>query len=132
MDAGTTAFGGRWCGSNTAAGGPGPYSPRSDRFLDMKNRIHDCMLRSMNGRKLPDVSSELNSMIEYMKWLATGMQVADYTKVVGQGNIKVSDLTRPTDPVRGKTIYLGSWPVIPVRRLIPLPKAHITRGRLHI
>lgn len=107
MDSGTTAFGTPWAvvWFKYGAGGPGPYSPRSDRFLDMKNRIHDCMLRSMNGRQLPDDSYELNSMIEYMKWLSSGMQITDWTKVVGQGNIKVSDLTRPTDPVRGKTIY---------------------------
>jgi thiosulfate dehydrogenase len=107
IDSGTSAFGTPWAvvWFKYGAGGPGPYSARSNRFLDMKNRIHDCMQRSMNGTPLPDNSYELASMIEYMKWLSTGMQVTDWNKVVGQGNTRTADLTRPADPVRGKIVY---------------------------
>jgi thiosulfate dehydrogenase len=107
LDEGKAAFGASWAvvWYKYGAGGQGPYSARSDRYLDMKNRIHDCMQRSMHGRQLPDDSYELASMIEYMKWLATGMRVADWTQVVGQGNIRVNDMTRPADPVRGRQVY---------------------------
>ncbi len=105
MDTGTTAFGTPWAVVAFKYGGSGLYSARSNRYLEMKNRIHDCMLRSMHGTQLPDDSYELNSMIEYMKWLSTGLQIADWTKVVGQGNMRIPDLTRPADPVRGKTVY---------------------------
>ncbi len=107
MDTGTAAFGAPWAvvWFKYGAGGQGPYSSRSNRYLDMNNRIHDCMQRSMHGTPLPNGSYELNSMIEYMKWLSTGMQVADWTKVVGQGSISVKEMTRPADPVRGKVVY---------------------------
>lgn len=107
LDKGTAAFGNPWAvvWYKYGAGGQGPYSARSNRYLDMPNRINDCMLRSMNGKELPRDGYEMNSMVEYMKWLATGMQITDWTKVVGQGSIKVSDMTRAADPVRGKTVY---------------------------
>lgn len=107
IDEGTSAFGAPWAvvWFKYGAGGRGPYSARSDRYLDMNNRIHDCMQRSMHGTPLPDDSYELASMIEYMRWLATGMQVTDWTKVVGQGNMSVTPLTRPADPEHGKQVY---------------------------
>jgi len=105
LDEGRAAFGTPWAVVAYKYGGKGTYSARSNRYLDMKNRIHDCTQRSMNGYQLPDDSYELLSMVEYMNWMATGMKVADWTKVVGQGNAKASDLTRPADPVRGRTVY---------------------------
>ncbi len=90
------------------AGGQGPYSARSNRYLDMTNRINDCLQRSMNSlnaQELPRGGYEMNSMIEYMKWLSTGMLVSDWTLVKGANNIAVPALTRPADPVRGKTVY---------------------------
>jgi thiosulfate dehydrogenase len=108
LDEGTAALGTPWAvvWYKYGAGGQGPYSARSDRFLDMKNRIHDCMLRSMDGLQLPDNSYELASMVEYMKWLSTGMQISDWTKVVGQTTMSVPALTRPADPVHGKEVYV--------------------------
>lgn len=109
LDEGRAAHGQPWAvvWYKYGAGGQGPYSARSNRYLDMKNRIHDCMQRSMFGTQLPDTSYEMNSMIEYMKWMATGLQVADWNLVTSKGasNISVASLTRAADPVRGKTVY---------------------------
>lgn len=109
MDEGKAAHGQPWAvvWYKYGAGGPGPYSARSNRFLDMKNRIHDCMQRSMYGMQLPDDSYEMLSMIEYMKWLATGLKVADWNLVTPKGasNVAVASIPRPADPVRGKTVY---------------------------
>lgn len=109
LDNGTSAYGTPWAvvwwKYGNGGTDKGPYSARSNRYLDMKNRIHDCTVRSMNGFQLPDDSYELLSMIEYMKWLATGMKVTPYTSVKGQANISVTALTRAADPVRGKTVY---------------------------
>lgn len=62
----------------------------------------------MNGTKLPDDSRELLSIIEYMKWLATGIKVADWRTITqGTSNVKVSELSpsRPADPIRGEGVY---------------------------
>ncbi len=109
---------------------PGSWSARTNSYLTMKNRIHDCTMRSMNGFKLPDDSYELNSMVEYMKWLSTGIKVstvptdpAAHTTTTGQniweklarhgaanvidtGNIANFEMSRAADPkVRGKAVY---------------------------
>lgn len=109
LQEGRAAFGASWAVVYYKYGGgvlgKGPYSTRSNRVLDMNNRIHDCMQRSMNGFQLPDDSYELQSMIAYMRWLSTGLKIADWSKVIGQGNINVPELSRPADPVRGKLVY---------------------------
>ena len=101
---GTSAFGNPWAVVYLKYASS-PYSARSNRNLDMTNRINDCMLRSQNGKELPRGSYEVNSMIEYFKWLSTGMKVSDWTKVVGQGSMKVADMTRAADPKKGKLVY---------------------------
>ena len=110
MDEGNSAFGTPWAvvWYKYGGGGVSPYSARSNRFLDMKNRIHDCMQRSMNGKQLPDDSYEMSAMIEYMKWMSSGLQLApaDWNKVVGQGNIRVPDIAgRRANPDNGKIVY---------------------------
>ena len=108
LEDGRSAYGQPWAvvWYKYGAGARGPWSARSNQYLDMKNRIHDCTVRSMNGTRLPDDSYQLLSMIEYMKWLSTGIKVADWTKVNhGSNNVSVTELTRPADPVRGKTVY---------------------------
>ena len=110
MDEGVGAFGASWAVVGYKYGGNGRYSARSNRYLTMKNRVHDCMLRSMNGRQLPDDSYELAAIIAYMEWLGQGIQApltsADWAKVVGQGNISVPDIAgRRANPDNGKIIY---------------------------
>lgn len=110
LDDGKAAHGQPWAvvWYKYGAGGQGPYSARSNRYLDMKNRIHDCTIRSMDGNKqLPDDSYELLSMVEYMKWLGTGLLVSDWNLVTPKGgnNISAGTLSRAADPVRGKTVY---------------------------
>jgi len=110
MESGRAAYGQPWAvvWYKYGAGGQGPWSARSNQYLNMKNRIHDCTQRSMNGTRLPDDSYQLNSMIEYMKWLSTGMKVAYSSVNHGNNNIAapvVAELTRAADPVRGKTVY---------------------------
>ena len=125
IESGRAAYGQPWeaiffkYGITNADGNIGQFSGRSNRYLDMKNRIHDCTIRSMNGRQLPDDSEELLSMIAYMEWLSTGIKVFDANGVGdwnrlalhGAGNVAVSapvdaaGKQRAADPVRGKTVY---------------------------
>lgn len=110
MDEGVGAFGASWAVVGYKYGGNGRYSARSNRYLTMTNRIHDCMLRSMNGRQLPDDSYPMKSMIAYMEWLGTGIQApltpTDWAKVVGQGNIRVNDIAgRRANTDNGKIVY---------------------------
>ena len=125
LESGRGAYGQPWAavwfkyGITNPDGNIGQFSGRSNRYLDMKNRIHDCTMRSMNGRQLPDDSEELLSMIAYMEWLSTGIKVFDANGVGdwnrlalhGAGNVPVSARVDSAgkqiavDPVRGKTVY---------------------------
>jgi thiosulfate dehydrogenase len=109
MDAGATAWGAPWAVVYIKYGngvpGVGPYAERSDRNLDVENRVNDCMMRSVNGIELPRDSHEMLSIKAFFKWMSTGMQVSDFNQVVGQGTPVVPDLTRAADPVRGKVVY---------------------------
>ncbi len=108
LEVGRAAYGQPWAVVVKKYAGTGTWSARSNVFLTMKNRIHDCTMRSMNGTKLPDDSREMLSMVAYMEWLATGIKVADWKTITqGTSNVKVSELSppRPADPIRGKGVY---------------------------
>ena len=46
------------------------YRGREDKIGNLKERINGCFERSMNGRKLPDDSKEMNAFIAYIGWLS--------------------------------------------------------------
>ena len=51
------------------------YRSRSASVQIIEDRIDDCFLRSMNGRKLPRESTEMRDMIAYMAFLSRGTAV---------------------------------------------------------
>ncbi len=46
------------------------FSKRHNRMSDLTERVQDCYERSLNGRKLPEDSYELKSILAYMNWLS--------------------------------------------------------------
>ncbi len=109
LDEGKAAYAGPWSVVSYKYADPGIFSSRTNEYRNVPIRINGCMQRSMNsidGRQLPEDSYEMQSMIAYFDWLATGMQVDDWTQVKGQGFIQVPDMARAADPVRGREIYL--------------------------
>ena len=104
---GTTASSSSFAAVFLKYGGSGPYFARAGRHLDTAGRIQGCLQRSMNAQAqvLPEDSDEMKAMVAYLEWLATGIQVADWTQVKGQGFPAVPPLTRAADPVRGERIY---------------------------
>ncbi len=79
------------------------YQARADGVATIQNRINGCMLRSMNGKALPDNSKEMKAIATYMKWLSSGVPVG--ANVEGQGLIKIGLLDRAADPKKGEKIY---------------------------
>jgi len=123
LESGKAAFGQPWAVvwyKYNVNNGKGPWSARSNRYLSMKGRIHDCTIRSMNGKQLPDDSREMLGMIAYLQWLSTGLKVPDVPAAgapvvgtpiwdklskLGAGNVPVRELTRAADPLAGKLVY---------------------------
>jgi len=75
------------------------YRAREGRIGTIEDRINGCMTRSMNGRALPDDSTEMRAFVAYIRFLSTG------GKQDGRGSAKLAELTRPADPVHGKAVY---------------------------
>ncbi len=79
------------------------YQARADGIATIQNRINGCMMRSMNGKQLPENSKEMKAMVAYMQWLSIGVPVG--AKVEGQGLAKIELLDRAADPKKGEKIY---------------------------
>jgi thiosulfate dehydrogenase len=75
------------------------YRAREGRIGTLQDRVNGCMTRSMNGRALPDDSTEMRAFVAYIKFLSTG------GKQDGRGSAKLPELARAADPVHGLTIY---------------------------
>lgn len=107
LEEGTRAYSSPWAVVYYKYSGVGQYAARSGKYLTNEGRIQGCLKRSMNAQTqtLSETSYQMQSMVAYFKWLATGMQVSAWTKVKGTGFIAVTDLTRAADPMRGKMVY---------------------------
>lgn len=81
------------------------FSGRDGKEADLKERIDGCMERSMNGRKLPRDSVEMDAMVAYLRsigeqWVATSLS---RRVVVEPPSLRVP--ARAADLVNGKAVY---------------------------
>lgn len=79
------------------------YSARTGSEITIEDRINSCMMRSMNGKPLPDHSPEMNAFVAYIKFLSSGMKKGEFLTGMGAGEMPF--LKRAADPVRGKDVY---------------------------
>lgn len=105
LNAGTLAYSAPWVVAYYQYGGEGIFSSRTNENRTLPIRINGCVQRSLHGTPLEEESEEMQAMIAYFKWLATGMRVDDWTQVKGTGFLPVADMTRAADPVRGQSLY---------------------------
>jgi thiosulfate dehydrogenase len=78
------------------------YRSRTGRVETLEERLNDCFIRSMNGRKLPSASAEMIGLLAYTAWLSQGVPTG--THVIGRGFRDLSAPGKP-DAARGKTLY---------------------------
>jgi thiosulfate dehydrogenase len=45
------------------------FSPRDRRAISMAERLNECMVRSMNGRALPEESPEMQALVAFVRYL---------------------------------------------------------------
>lgn len=79
------------------------YSGRVDTIISIRQRINDCMVRSMNGRPLPLESYEMECIVSYYKWVSTEVSKQVPEKYDGLRKLKLLD--RAADPNLGRMIY---------------------------
>lgn len=51
------------------------YRPREGVVFTLEDRINGCMIRSMNGKKIPHDSKEMRAMISYLTYISDGIEV---------------------------------------------------------
>lgn len=98
---GTTQNAGPWVG--VAARFP-QYRSRSAKMDTLTDRVNDCFERSMNGKRLPDKSTEMTDIISYMTWLSRGYAIGQ--DIEGSGMPKLV-LQRAPNLEAGKAVYLN-------------------------
>lgn len=78
------------------------YRARSGRVNTLQDRVNDCFERSMNGKRLPDSSDEMISVLAYMQWIST--KIPTGVSVEGRGFKKLTALNKP-DPIMGAKLF---------------------------
>lgn len=83
------------------------YNPRSAKVMTIEDRINGCMVRSMNGEKLPLDSQELRDMVSYLTYISDGVPVGADIPWRNKNNMKLEDLPE-TNVANGEKIYAQS------------------------
>ncbi|MEK6478341.1 c-type cytochrome [Catalinimonas sp. 4WD22] len=79
------------------------FRARENREGTIEDRINGCMERSMNGRKLPEDSKQMQAMVAYMEWLSEDIPQERIKEFAGFPGIKLPKVA--ADPAIGKAIY---------------------------
>ena len=79
------------------------YSARSGAEISLEQRLNSCMVRSMNGRPLPEDAPEMQGLVAYIAFLSTGVPPGQTLPGLGVG--RMPELDRAADPVRGRQLY---------------------------
>lgn len=87
------------------------FSARDGNQGDLKQRIDGCMERSMNGRKLPADSVEMNAMVAYIKALSEQYAAMSRTYQSPAEAPPFRTPTRAANVEDGKAIYLDKCAV---------------------
>ena len=79
------------------------FRGRENKIGTLKERINGCMERSMNGKKLPQNSKEIEAILAYMKWLSE--DVPPDIEQLYKGYVSIEIPEYPADPKIGKSLY---------------------------
>src|SRR3982074_3660752 len=79
------------------------YTARDGGEITLDDRLTHCMMRSMNGRAMPNDSPEMQAIVAYIEFLSTGVAPGEVLSGLGVG--RMPELDRAADPARGQTVY---------------------------
>jgi thiosulfate dehydrogenase len=74
-----------------------------DQVLTLTERINGCMVRSMNGKPLPDEGREMEAIIAYFKFVGKG--TPEGVRLPGMGLRTIALPTSPPGARRGEEVY---------------------------
>lgn len=79
------------------------FRGRENKIGTLEERIDGCMERSMNGRKMPHNSLEMQAMVIYIKWLSEDVPEEQGAKYKGFVKIKLPEIK--ANLAEGQTIF---------------------------
>lgn len=82
------------------------YSARRGAEITIEDRVNSCMVRSMNGKELPNGSPEMQAIVAYTRFLSSGVPAGQIPPGLGSG--AMPELDRAADPDRGRAVYANS------------------------
>ena len=59
------------------------YNTRAARIFNLEDRINGCLIRSMNGKVLPDTARAMRDMVAWMAYASTGVAVGEKLEGIG-------------------------------------------------
>jgi thiosulfate dehydrogenase len=74
-----------------------------ERVMSLAERINGCMLRSMNGKPLPEDGREMEAMVAYLQFI--GRKSPQGVRVAGMGLPPLRKPARAPDPAQGEKVY---------------------------
>ena len=80
-------------------------SPRSNANETIEDRINGCMMRSMNGRALPESSVEMRAMIAWLRFLSNQDAAEDAASRAAHEPAAFKTPSRAADPGAGRRVY---------------------------
>ena len=99
---GTQAGSGSWVGVTNRFP---QFRGRENQIGTIEDRINGCMERSMNGRRLPNESEQMQAIVAYMEWLSEDIPEDKEEYYKGFTNITIPQIA--ADPIKGKEVYIA-------------------------
>lgn len=78
------------------------YAERMKKVITLKDRINNCFRRSMNGKPLPEDSSDMNDIVAYLNWIS--QEVIRIGNLPWLGLPELKSMHEP-DAIQGKIVY---------------------------
>ena len=79
------------------------YRARSGEIEGIYRRVNDCMQRSLNGRALDTLGTEMQAIKAYIEWLGRGVKKGEKAK--GAGITDLPFMEQAADPALGQKVY---------------------------
>lgn len=78
------------------------YSARSKRVINLKERLTNCFMRSMNGKAPPQNSETMDAVVAYLSWISMEVMHIKNPPWLGLKDLKSK---HQPDPINGAKVY---------------------------
>ena len=79
------------------------FRGRENKIGTIEERINGCMERSMNGKVMPENSTEMKAMVAYLNWLSRF--APEDGRIKGQGFVNIKIPNRAVNLEKGKSVF---------------------------